>query len=153
MRRAALPRLSAERFLLDLYWLVSGYALRATRALVTLALLIVVVAGVFVLWGLPATISPASGSVSITGQPPDQRATFTLPEAAASQVPRTALAARIRDPDRVEQAFRSALSAVVFRDTGQQFTVPGRYTEMVARFLGPVLLALAVLSVRNRVKR
>jgi uncharacterized protein YjbI with pentapeptide repeats len=153
MRRVALPRWRAERVLLGLYWLVSGYALRAGRALTALALLVAVVAGLFALWGLPAPVSPASGRATITGQPPTQRATFTLPTAVPPAPPRTGLAARLRDPTRVELALRSALSAVVFRDTGQQLTVPGRYTEMVARFLGPVLLALALLSVRNRVKR
>jgi hypothetical protein len=42
---------------------------------------------------------------------------------------------------------------VVLRDPGQQFTTAGRYIEMTARLLGPVLPGLTLLSIRNRVKR
>ncbi|HEV2777904.1 MAG TPA: hypothetical protein VGX25_00740 [Actinophytocola sp.] len=54
---------------------------------------------------------------------------------------------------RVEQSARIALGAVVLRDAGQQLTSAGSWTVMVARVVGPVLLALAVLAVRARVKR
>lgn len=54
---------------------------------------------------------------------------------------------------RVDQALRVGMSAVVFRDAGQALTSAGQWTVMVARFAGPVLLALAVLAVRARVKR
>lgn len=40
MRRMASPAASAERFLLTLYWLVSGYGLRASRALAALVVLV-----------------------------------------------------------------------------------------------------------------
>jgi len=53
----------------------------------------------------------------------------------------------------VDQSARIAMGAVVFRDAGQQLTPAGTWTVMIARFLGPVLLALAVLAVRTRVKR
>jgi hypothetical protein len=54
---------------------------------------------------------------------------------------------------RIDQSVRIAMGAVVFRDAGQQLTSAGAWTVMIARFLGPVLLALAVLAVRARVKR
>jgi hypothetical protein len=54
---------------------------------------------------------------------------------------------------RLDQSVRIGLGAVVFRDAGQQLTSAGAWTVMVARFLGPVLLALGVLAVRARVKR
>ena len=54
---------------------------------------------------------------------------------------------------RVDQSLRIALGAVVFRDAGQQLTSAGAWTVMIARFVGPVLLALGVLAVRARVKR
>ena len=60
---------------------------------------------------------------------------------------------RLTSAGRIERAARTALGAVVFRDTGQQLTTPGRYIEMAGRLLGPVLLALTLLSIRNRVKR
>lgn len=54
---------------------------------------------------------------------------------------------------RVDQALRIGMGAVVFREAGQTLTSAGSWTVMVARFAGPVLLALAVLAVRARVKR
>jgi hypothetical protein len=54
---------------------------------------------------------------------------------------------------RVDQSVRIALGAVVFRDAGQTLTSAGAWTVMIARFVGPVLLALGVLAVRARVKR
>ena len=53
----------------------------------------------------------------------------------------------------VEVAARIAVGAVVFRDDRTDLTATGEWTVLVARFLGPVLLALAVLAVRARVKR
>lgn len=50
-------------------------------------------------------------------------------------------------------ATRTALSAVVFRDDKTDLTAAGEWTVLVARVLGPVLLALAVLAIRARVKR
>ncbi len=54
---------------------------------------------------------------------------------------------------RVDQALRIGTGAVVFREAGQTLTSAGSWTVMVARFTGPVLLALAVLAIRARVKR
>jgi hypothetical protein len=42
-----------EHLLLWLYWLVSGYGLRAWRAFATLAVVIVLTAAAFVAWGYP----------------------------------------------------------------------------------------------------
>jgi len=52
-----------------------------------------------------------------------------------------------------EPAARIAVGAVVFRDDQTELTAAGEWTVLTARFLGPVLLALAVLAVRARVKR
>jgi hypothetical protein len=52
-----------------------------------------------------------------------------------------------------ENAARIAVGAVVFRDDRTELTTAGEWTVLMARFLGPVLLALAVLAVRARVKR
>jgi uncharacterized protein YjbI with pentapeptide repeats len=51
------------------------------------------------------------------------------------------------------EAAQIAVGAVVLRDPGTKLTEAGQWTVMVARVLGPVLLALAVLAVRARVKR
>jgi hypothetical protein len=45
------------------------------------------------------------------------------------------------------------LNSVVFRSSGQDPTTADTYVEMASRVTGPVLLGLAVLAVRNRVKR
>jgi hypothetical protein len=94
-----------------LYWLFSGYGLRAGRALLGLVVLVVVTTWLLTTRGF---VAPDTG---------------------------------------VEEALRSALNAVVFRTSADELTTTGAYTEMVARLFGPILLALAVLSVRNRVKR
>jgi hypothetical protein len=51
MRRNAAPVLSGERLVLWLYWLVSGYGLRASRALISLAITVVIFALFFDWWG------------------------------------------------------------------------------------------------------
>ncbi|MFI1386339.1 hypothetical protein [Embleya sp. NPDC020886] len=54
---------------------------------------------------------------------------------------------------RAEKATRVVVNSVVFRSSGQNLTKRGAYIEMVSRFLEPVLLALAILAIRGRVKR
>lgn len=50
-------------------------------------------------------------------------------------------------------AARTALNAVVFRDDQLNLTAASEWTVLIARVLGPLLLALAVLAIRARVKR
>jgi hypothetical protein len=50
-------------------------------------------------------------------------------------------------------AARIAMGAVVFRDDRTDLTAAGEWTLLVARLLGPLLLAMAVLAIRARVKR
>jgi len=54
---------------------------------------------------------------------------------------------------RTHKAADVVINSVVFRSSGQQLTTVGRYTEMASRFTEPILLALALLAVRGRVKR
>lgn len=106
MRRHSAETPHAERWILTVYWLLSGYGQRAARAIAALVLVIVVVGVLLALWGQPAG-----------------------------------------------DAARIAVGAVVLREPGAELTEAGQWTVMVARVLGPVLLALAVLAVRARVKR
>ncbi|MFE6178852.1 hypothetical protein [Streptomyces sp. NPDC056464] len=53
----------------------------------------------------------------------------------------------------MEKALNVTLNSVVFRSSGQDLTTAGTYIEMASRVSEPVLLGLAVLAVRNRVKR
>lgn len=55
--------------------------------------------------------------------------------------------------ERFEKALSVTLNSVVFRSSGQDLTTAGTYIEMASRVTEPVLLGLAVLAVRNRVKR
>ncbi|MFI0716704.1 hypothetical protein ACH4SK_40280 [Streptomyces inhibens] len=52
-----------------------------------------------------------------------------------------------------KEAARVVMNSVIFRASGQNLTPVGTYVEMASRFFEPVLLALAVLAVRARVKR
>ena len=152
MRRVASTTAAGEKVILTIYRLVSGYGLRATRAIAAFAALLAVTVGLLMAIGLPTgtvmtsestgVVSPATGgqyNIKVTERLPRQRAAGSLRD-------RMSVA-------RMERASRVALGAVVFRDSTQQLTVAGRYVELGARLLGPILLALALLAVRNRIKR
>jgi uncharacterized protein YjbI with pentapeptide repeats len=115
MRRHAAPRFSVERFVLFLYWLFSGYALRAWRAFVTLGAVLVLTA-----WLL----------AHYRG--------FATPHA---------------------MTFWSALrysgrTAIGLLPKDQPTLTPlGDVLQIAVRILVPVLLGLAALSIRGRVKR
>lgn len=139
----------AERAILWAYWALSGFGLRALRAFAALAVLVAVTTVVLAGWGLP-------------DKGPQQQVEFTMPPAASGGPVRAEVAkppAELPDAgdrwtgDRLGKAARIALGSVAFRDSGKELTEAGSWTVVVSRFAGPVLLALAVLAVRNRVKR
>lgn len=76
--------------------------------------------------------------------PPNQTIRFQAPTAAPATPPFGA---------RVGTAALVAVEGAVFRASEQQLTYAGRLIQATLRFVGPVLLALAVLSIRGRVKR
>ncbi|MFI1532672.1 pentapeptide repeat-containing protein [Streptomyces griseus] len=146
MRRHAgdIPR--TERGLLTAYWALSGYGLRASRALAWLG------AAMF----LTIVLLMAFGLAQET---PKQTATGTVP-AGGGKVTFEIDKDDPRNPDgdrftgeRFEKALNITLNSVVFRSSGQDLTTAGTYIEMTSRLTEPVLLGLAVLAVRNRVKR
>ncbi|MFJ9924160.1 pentapeptide repeat-containing protein [Streptomyces rubiginosohelvolus] len=149
MRRHDTTRPQSERALLTAYWALSGYGLRAARALVWLGAAMAATVAVMVLWGLPVDDpKPATTGrqaavgqqVTLTTDTPDPvNPTGPLPDRATSE--------------RFEKALRVVVNSVVFRSSGQDLTTIGTYTEMVSRLAEPVLLGLAVLAVRSRVKR
>ncbi|MFD8465602.1 pentapeptide repeat-containing protein [Streptomyces cyaneofuscatus] len=135
-----------ERGLLWGYWLLSGYGLRATRALGWLAATMLATLVLLMGFGLPQD-SPkqeASGVVP----PGGGRVTFEIGKAD----PRNPTEDRFTG-ERFEAALSVTLNSVVFRSSGQDLTTAGTYIEMASRVVEPVLLGLAVLAVRNRVKR
>lgn len=137
-----------ERALLRGYWLLSGYGLRASRAL---GWLVAAVAATIVLMmglGLPDS-SPqqvATGAVPAGGR----KVTLVVDK----EDPRLTLPVADRfTVDRFDKSMQVVLNSVAFRTSGQDLTTWGTYTEMVSRFTEPALLALAVLAMRSRIKR
>ncbi|SOD66938.1 Uncharacterized protein YjbI, contains pentapeptide repeats [Streptomyces zhaozhouensis] len=135
-----------ERALLWGYWLLSGYGLRASRALGWLAVSMLATIVLLMGFGLPAS-SPkqeATGTVPPSGG----EVTLTIDK----QPPQNPTGDRFTS-DRFEKALSITLNSVVFRSSGQDLTTAGTYIEMTSRLLEPTLLALAVLAVRGRIKR
>lgn len=136
----------AERGLLHGYWMLSGYGLRASRALAWLAAAKLVTILLLRGFGLPGS-SPkqeATGSVPSGGG----RVTFEINK----EDPRSPTGNRLTSA-RFEKALNVTLNSVVFRSSGQDLTTADTYIEMASRFLEPTLLALAALAVRGRIKR
>ncbi|MFC8895774.1 pentapeptide repeat-containing protein [Streptomyces cinereoruber] len=149
MRRHDFTRPRGERLLLRLYWALSGYGLRATRALAWLGVSVAVTMAVMMLWGLPVDDpKPAT-----TGRQVAVGQEISLVTDTPKPVnPTNALVDRITT-ERFEKSVRVVINSVVFRSSGQNLTTAGTYAEMISRLTEPVLLGLAVLAIRSRVKR
>jgi uncharacterized protein YjbI with pentapeptide repeats len=139
MRRHDSHGPAAERVLLWLYWAVSGYGLRASRALGWLLGAMTVTVLLMLGFGLPDTpANPYPPGAGVIGkQDPELHADFPGRFTTA----------------RTQRAADVVINSVVFRSSGQHLTSIGRYTEMASRFTEPILLALALLAIRGRVKR
>ncbi|MFI9000045.1 pentapeptide repeat-containing protein [Streptomyces sp. NPDC053541] len=135
-----------ERGLLWAYWLLSGYGLRAARALGWLAAAMLVTIVLLMAFGLPAS----SPKQEVTGvvPPGGGSVTFTIDK----QDPKNPTKDRFTSK-RFDKALSITLNSVVFRSSGQDLTTAGAYIEMTSRILEPTLLALAVLAIRGRIKR
>lgn len=142
--RTGTPR--AERALLHSYWVLSGYGLRASRALGWLAAAMLVTIVLLMGFGLPKDTpkQEATGTVP----PGGGKVTFEIDKADPQNPTRNRFTG-----ERFEKALNVTLNSVVFRSSGQDLTTAGTYIEMASRVTEPVLLGLAVLAVRNRVKR
>ncbi|MFF7362740.1 pentapeptide repeat-containing protein [Streptomyces sp. NPDC008125] len=135
-----------ERGLLYLYWLLSGYGLRASRALGWLA--VAVFLTIFFLMGFGIPENSAKQEATGTVPPGGGRVVFEIDR----EAPLNPTGSRYTT-ERFEKAFNVTANSVVFRSSGQDLTTAGIYIEMGSRLAEPVLLGLAVLAVRNRVKR
>lgn len=147
MRRRDRSRPCGERALLAAYWAVSGYGLRASRALGWLLAAMTATVLAMMLWGL-AQDDPKPQS---TGALIDRRITL-ITDTPSPVNPRGPLRERLTSA-RFEKSLRVVVNSVIFRSSGQGLTTAGTYTEMASRIAEPVLLGLAVLAVRSRVKR
>ncbi|MFF1505866.1 pentapeptide repeat-containing protein [Streptomyces sp. NPDC058326] len=149
MRRRDTTRPRGERVLLTLYWALSGYGLRATRALAWLGAAITATMAVMMLWGLPVD----DPKPTTTGRQVAIGQQITLTTDTPEPVnPANRLADRVTTK-RFEKSLRVVINSVIFRSSGQGLTTIGTYTEMTSRLAEPVLLGLAALAVRSRVKR
>ncbi|MFB7829729.1 pentapeptide repeat-containing protein [Streptomyces hydrogenans] len=137
---------TAERRLLWAYWLLSGYGLRAGRALGWLAAAMLATIVLLMAFGLPA----ASPKQEVTGTVPPGGGTVTF--VIDKQDPKNPTRDRFSSK-RFDKALSVTLNSVVFRSSGQDLTTTGTYIEMTSRILEPALLALAVLAIRGRIKR
>ena len=108
------PGDAPNRGVLTAYWLVSGYSLRAWRALAWLAVTTALFAVAFHLVGFARPAQPASYWTSLL------------------------------------YAFRATLSLT---DSNVQLTAWGQLLQGLLRLTGPVLLGLALLALRGRVRR
>ncbi|WP_052850005.1 pentapeptide repeat-containing protein [Streptomyces avicenniae] len=139
----------AERGLLAAYWALSGYGLRASRAMCWLLLLMTVTVLAMMLWGLPGEDpKPVTAGRQVEAGRDLSLTTDTPPPVN----PTGPLADRLTTA-RFEKALRVVINSTVFRSSGQNLTTAGTYTEMASRLTEPLLLGLAVLAVRGRIKR
>jgi uncharacterized protein YjbI with pentapeptide repeats len=133
---------AAEYAILSLYWLVSGYGLRAWRALTSLTAVVVVASFIFAFWGFAAPDQPAFRAVDV-----DSEGTLVYERQQVDQP---------TGWDELPTALRysaQATTALLRGPDVRALTAVGEWTQIALRLIGPVLLGLAVLSVRGRVKR
>jgi hypothetical protein len=94
-------------------------------------------------------VSPPSAiplTATIVGAPPQRHIQLTT-------APPPEMTAERPFPDRLGTAAVVAVEGAVFRTSDQALTYKGRLIQATLRFVGPVLLGLALLSIRGRVKR
>ena len=140
----------AERGVLTVYWLVSGYGLRAWRALAALVVLAVVITGALVGLGLAASASPQHLAGTITSSPDKRTRIDATLNTAQPELPPAGQRWTVQ---RTQTALEVTLDSIAFRATDQPLTTAGIWTTDAARILGPSLLVLALLAIRSRVKR
>ncbi|MFD3456351.1 pentapeptide repeat-containing protein [Streptomyces sp. NPDC058691] len=147
MRRNDPGRPRSERCLLAVYWALSGYGLRASRAVGWLLGAMATTVLAMMLWGLAAQdVDPVSrGTV-------DGRRVELTTRTPAPVNPSGPYSRRVSG-DRFERSLRVVVNSVVFRSSEQGLTTAGTYIEMTSRVTEPILLAFAALAVRSRVKR
>lgn len=137
-----------ERWLLWAYWALSGYALRASRALSFLAATAGVTFVLLMALGLPDNqLNP-----QITGTVPAPGGQAALAESTPSPVLTLPFGQRFTAA-RADQAALVVVNSVIFRSTDTTLTGPGTWIEIVTRIGEPVLLGFAAVAARGRVQR
>ncbi|MGO4755135.1 hypothetical protein AB4212_42140, partial [Streptomyces sp. 2MCAF27] len=173
MRRLDVTRPWSERGLIAAYWAISGYGLRASRAVCALVAVLGLSFALLLLYGIPeketgsftvGTIStdtaaldkadlklPSSCTIPVPQQPKCS-VVVTVGESVDPTAPSNALRDRVT-ADRAGKALEVVSSVSLFNSDEQELTGLGKVIAFASRVLGALLLGLAVLAVRNRVKR
>ncbi|MEU6572567.1 hypothetical protein [Streptomyces sp. NPDC046805] len=144
MRRHDSSTPHSEQWLLAMYWLLSGYGLRAARALGWLLAAMTVTVLLLMVWGIPQV-----GAHQELRQERVHGRTVTVIDTLGPVDPH---GDRFTG-ERFNKALNVTINSVVFRSSGQDLTTAGGYLEMASRFTEPILLGLAALAIRGRVKR
>jgi hypothetical protein len=169
-RTGGASRGRVERAALTAYWLVSGYGLRAWRALAALAVVLVSFAGLLVWEGYedagsspdarPASTSPARPSPSSSTAAPARPSARTAPTTTVPTSPTATLTApaspatSVTDRSLVGALLYGARTIIGLNPTpAPVLTRFGEVLLITVRVLGPLLLGLALLALRGRVKR
>jgi uncharacterized protein YjbI with pentapeptide repeats len=132
-----------ENVLLTAYWAVSGYGLRASRAFLALLLALAIGTLLFATVGF----GRSEKTVYVVPKPPTSADNQPV---AYKQI--TVLDGKPSVRDAAYYSVQSATS-LLREPTSEPLTTIGRITEITLRLLGPLLLGLAVLALRGRVKR
>jgi hypothetical protein len=140
MRRHAARRISGERLILGAYWAVSGYGLRASRAVLSLVVVLLLAA-----YGMSAVgfCDPDAPFAEV-----ESGGTNCVRNEGETALPSLADAFSL---DTVTYTLGTAV-AVVGGPTAS-LTSEGQAIRVAIRILAPLLIALALLAVRGRVKR
>lgn len=129
----------AERRIVSIYWVLSGYGLRASRALGLLVLLIAVSAVGLHLYGFKDRVRPYAATTDLQAQP-----------AYGAPSPRELLDG-LASIEAWTYSIGTATAIVGAPEA--QLTQTGRGMRIALRILGPVLIGLALLAIRGRVRR
>ena len=130
----------AEHATLTAYWAVSGYGLRASRALLLLAAVLALLTVALHAYGFQDRVRPFA-------RPADVQRSQGL----AFPPPADEIVAGLTSAD--AWAFSVGTATSVIGAPESQLTSLGRVFRIVLRIMGPLLIALALLAIRGRVKR
>lgn len=149
IRTAGRFSLWAERAILWIYWLTSGYGLRASRALLAMLILLVVFTPLFDLYGFRDRVRPFATAAQIDAIYAGKQVKGT-PEAPFPPTPHDL----VTGEESLEAwNYAAGTATTLIGSPDAQLTQHGRALRIVLRVLGPLFIGLALLSIRGRVKR
>jgi hypothetical protein len=130
----------AERAIIWLYWLLSGYGLRASRAFGALLVVIALFTTALHLYGFADRVRPYATKTEVRATP-----NLRFPPSPRQVVDGWG------SVEAWTYSFGTATAVIGAPEA--QLTQTGRGLRVALRILGPLLIALGLLSIRGRVKR